>query len=181
MNDGQRSIATASQTIGPFFHVGLAKNEALGQVAPEGTPGERIRLRIRVLDGDGAAVPDALVEVYQADDAGRYGQAPFGGFGRLPTGEDGSCVFDTIRPGAVALGVQAPHVNVCLFARGLLRHVCTRIYFAGDVGIDSDPLMTVVPAERRQTLLAAPAAGERGTWEFIVRLQGEDETVFFDV
>lgn len=79
------------------------------------------------------------------------------------------------------IGVQAPHVNVCLFARGLLRHLYTRIYFAGDVGLESDPLVTLVPPDRRQTLLATPAAGQGATWEFVIRLQGDDETVFFDI
>jgi protocatechuate 3,4-dioxygenase, alpha subunit len=176
----ERPVATPSQTVGPFFHFGLTTNAGLGVVAPPaaGTP---MRLRVTVLDGEGAPVPDAMIELYQADAQGVYARAPFTGFGRLPTGEDGSCVFETIRPGAVADGrggLQAPHVNVCLFARGLLRHLYTRIYFAGDA-LEGDPILALVPEERRQTLVASP--GDDGAFAIAVRLQGEQETVFFDV
>lgn len=176
--------ATASQTVGPFFHFGLARNTALGRMAPVGAGGERLSLRVQVADGDGAAVPDALIELYQADSEGHYGGPAFSGFGRLATGADGACVFETVRPGPVSDGRggrQAPHVNVCLFARGLLRHICTRIYFAGDAGLDTDPVLLLVPAERRHTLLATPVEGEAGTWLFPIRLQGHQETVFFDL
>lgn len=178
---GSRPVATPSQTVGPFFHFGLTANPALGAVAPAASAGERLRLMVRVLDGDGAAVPDAMIEIYQADAAGAYARPPFTGFGRMPTGQDGVCVFDTVRPGAVTVGFQAPHVNVCLFARGLLRHVYTRMYFAGDVGVDSDPLMAIVPEHRRHTLLATPVGGRQDDWEFTIRLQGDNETVFFDL
>jgi protocatechuate 3,4-dioxygenase, alpha subunit len=177
----ERPVATPSQTVGPFFHFGLATNEALGRIAGDG---ERIRLRVRVLDGDGLPVPDALVETYQADADGVYARAPFTGFGRLPTREDGACVFDTIVPGAVegrAGQPQAPHINVCLLARGLLRQVYTRLYFAGHTLNATDPLLALVPADRRETLLASRVAGEGETWEFLIRLQGEAETVFFDL
>lgn len=176
-----RPVATPSQTVGPFFHFGLTANVALGRLANDSVRGERIQLRIQVLDRDGL-VPDAMVEIYQADAEGRYGQAHFDGFGRLPTDRDGACVFETIFPGAVfniADGSQAPHVNVCLFARGLLRHVYTRIYFSGDRAIEHDPLMALVPPARRSTLLASQPAGEAAVWEFTIRLQGEGETVFF--
>jgi protocatechuate 3,4-dioxygenase, alpha subunit len=181
MTDEARPVATGSQTVGPFFHFALTASPALGTMAPEGAAGERIRLHVRVLDGDGAPVPDAMIEIYQADAGGAYGRPPFTGFGRLPTDEHGACVFQTVRPGAVPVGVQAPHVNVCVFARGLLRHLYTRIYFAGDVGLDSDPLMAVVPDDRRPTLVAAPIGGRQDEWEFTIRLQGEQETVFFDL
>lgn len=179
-------IATASQTVGPFFHFGLAASEALGRVAPPAAKGERIRLRVRVLDGDGAAVPDALIEVYQAGADGRYGDPAFHGFGRLPTGEDGACLFETVRPGAVPgdRGPQAPHVNVCVFARGLLRHLYTRIYFPDAGDLDRDPLLALVPGTRRETLLARradEAAADLPEWEFVIRLQGAGETVFFDL
>lgn len=174
-----RHVATGSQTVGPFFHFGLTDHHAIGTIAGDGP---RIRLRIQVLDGDGAPVPDAMIELYQADVDGVYGRAPFTGFGRLPTGEDGRCDFDTVRPGAASDGrggTQAPHINVCVFSRGLLRHLYTRIYFAGDSGLDLDPLLSLVPAERKNTLLATQAGD--GTWEFVIRLQGEKETVFFDI
>jgi protocatechuate 3,4-dioxygenase, alpha subunit len=180
-------VATASQTVGPFFHFGLATNTALGTIAPGDAAAERIRLRIRVLDGDAVPTPDALIELYHADGNGAYPaspSAPFSGFGRLATDADGTCVFETSMPGPVADGrggVQARHVNVCFFARGLLRHLYTRIYFEADPAVETDPLLSLVPMARRTTLLARPSAGERGTWQFTIRLQGEQETVFFDV
>jgi protocatechuate 3,4-dioxygenase alpha subunit len=183
MTEEARPVATPSQTVGPFFHFGLATNEALGRIAGPDTQGERIRLRVRVLDGDGVPVPDALVEVYQADADGVYARPPFTGFGRLPTGEDGACVFDTIVPGAVTRRTgepPAPHINVCLLARGLLRQVYTRMYFAGHHLNATDPVLALVPPDRRDTLLASPA-NEPGTWEFLIRLQGNGETVFFDL
>ncbi len=185
-------IATSSQTVGPFFHFGLADHATLGCLVRPDTRGERIRLRIRVFDGDGAPLPDALVELWQADADGVYVRpddpkdvlAPpgFCGFGRLPTGADGACVFETIRPGQVrdAQGrPQASHINVCLFARGLLRQVYTRIYFEGDEALETDAVLALVPEDRRQTLLAR--RHESGEWLFDVRLQGNGETVFFDL
>jgi protocatechuate 3,4-dioxygenase alpha subunit len=150
-----------------------------------------MRLHVRVLDGDGVPVNDALVEVWQADAAGACppqppaGQSPpsFSGFGRLATNDDGWCTFETIRPGAEsgAGGVdQAAHFTVCLFMRGLLRHLYTRIYFAGDPALETDPLLGIVPEARRRTLLAHPGA-DGATWEFTVRLQGDGETAFFDL
>ena len=177
-------IATSSQTVGPFFHFGLAGNPMLGRVAGDGAKGERIELRVQVLDGDYLPVPDALIEIYQADADGEYGRPEFPGFGRLATDENGTCVFDTIRPGAAADGrggVQAPHVNVCLFARGLLRQVYTRIYFHGDDRLAADPILAVVPADRRQTPEARPVDGAASAWQFVIQLQGERETVFFDL
>jgi protocatechuate 3,4-dioxygenase alpha subunit len=143
---------------------------------------------VRVLDGDGQPVPDAMIELWQADAAGAYSTASsppgsFAGFGRLGTNEDGVCVFETIRPGPVPGSdgtPEAAHINVCVFARGLLRHLYTRIYFEGDPALGHDPLLSVVVADRRATLLARPAA-DPATWTFLVRLQGDDETVFFDV
>ena len=191
MTDSARPIATSSQTLGPFFHFGLATNAALGVIATPAAPassGEHIELRIRVLDGAGAPVSDALIELYQADGDGRYVRpdAPeggFSGFGRLPTDEGGWCRFQTILPGVVRAGdiAQAPHVNVCLLSRGLLRQIYTRIYFDGDPQLMTDPLVAIVPAERRHTLLARPEPNDSGVWTFVIRLQGDDETVFFDL
>ena len=175
-------VATSSQTVGPFFHVGPGANDLLGRIAQPDTPGEHITLAIRVLDGDGAAVPDAMIEVRQADAAGHFADSPgFSGFGRLSTDADGWCRFDTVKPGAVSDGgvTQAPHVTICLFARGMLRHVYTRLYFAGDGQLESDPLLALVPPERRATLIAEPT--EPATWQLVIRLQGPGETVFFDV
>lgn len=184
-------VASASQTVGPFFHVGPARSGQLGRMASADTPGEAMHLRVRVLDGDGVPVDDALVELWQADAAGACstepaaGQAPpsFSGFGRLATNDDGWCTFETIRPGAesaVERAREAAHFTVCLFMRGLLRHLYTRIYFAGDPALETDPLLGIVPEARRPTLLAHPGA-DGATWEFTVRLQGDGETVFFDL
>lgn len=183
MTDAPASpVATPSQTVGPFFQVGLANTDALGSLVTPDTRGERIQLRLRVLDGDGLPVPDCLIEIYQADADGEYGRAEFSGFGRLATREDGSCVFQTVRPGRVADGVQASHVNVCLFARGLLRQLYTRIYFAGDPDLDRDPVLALVPDHRRQSLLASPIdESALRVWDFVIRLQGEQETPFFDL
>ena len=196
---GSYLIPTASQTVGPFFHFALVANTTLGCLVPSGTHGDRIRLRIRVLDGAGAPVTDALVELYHADADGKYAQpedmaalngprdstlGAFCGFGRLPTNTEGACVFETIRPGRVAGNggvLQASHINVCLFARGLQRHLYTRIYFEADAALPSDPVLAVVPANRRQTLTASPDTEDPGLWTFDIRLQGKDETVFFDL
>lgn len=181
-------IPTASQTVGPFFNFGLTTNSELGRMARDGAGGERIRLTIRVVDGEGTPSPgDAMVELWQADAQGKYdhpcdgnpreADAAFCGFGRMETQSDGSCTFETVIPGRV--GNQAPHINVTVFARGLLKPLFTRIYFAND---PEDAVLSLVPAQRRHTLLASqgPTAGE---WTFTIRLQGDKqtETVFFDI
>lgn len=188
MSGSDPLIASSSQTVGPFFHVGPGASGKGGVVAGPGVPGERVRLRVQVLDGDGAPVNDAMIELQQADASGAVPAPPprpddpapaFVGFGRLATSEDGTCCFDTIRPGATAPD-QAPHITVCLFMRGLLRHLVTRVYFEGDPALERDAILALVPAGRRPTLLAKPA-GDGATWDFVVRLQGNGETVFFDV
>jgi len=176
-------LATPSQTVGPFFHFGITPDEQFGSLGANAV-GERLHLHIRVFDGAKMPLPDAMIEIYQANAAGEYGSEGFSGFGRLATHADGACTFETIRPGRVrdAQGQShASHINVCLFARGLLRHVYTRIYFAGDPDLAADPILTLVPEDRRATLLATPAAGASGTWAWEIRLQGEHETVFFDL
>jgi protocatechuate 3,4-dioxygenase alpha subunit len=185
-------IATGSQTVGPFFHVGPGATDRLGRLAPDTSAVHAIRLRVRVLDGDGAPVPDALIELLQPDAHGRYSSSepicagpmpPFTGFGRLGTREDGTCEFETVRPGLLPSETgltQAAHINVCVFARGLLRHLYTRVYFEGDATFTRDPIVALVPEARRATLLARRTA-EPAVWEFVIRLQGESETVFFDL
>ena len=175
--------ATSSQTIGPFFHFGIAPDTSLGCIGAN-AKGERIRLIVRVLDGDAAPVTDALIELYQADADGVYDRDGFCGFGRLSTGDDGACTFETIRPGRVADargGRQAAHMNLCLFARGILRHLYTRAYFADDPALADDAILALVPEARRETLVAHAIDGAPGQWAFDIRLQGERETVFFDL
>jgi protocatechuate 3,4-dioxygenase alpha subunit len=162
-------IPTPSQTIGPFFHLCLTSHVDLG-----GLEGQRIRLVCRILDGDGAPVNDALIELWQADAAGEYGY-----FGRLCTNEDGVCLFETVKPGCVEL--QAPHMNVMIFARGLLKQLYTRIYFDGESSNASDPILALVPEDRRVTLMAHPSTDDPNVWNFDIRLCAECETVFFDV
>lgn len=180
-------IPSGSQTVGPFFNFALTTNRALGNLARDGVQGERIRLEFRVTDGDGAPTPgDSMIELWQADANGLYagGDPNFYGFGRLETGPDGVCAFDTIKPGrveGVAGSLQAPHINVIFFARGLLKHLYTRVYFAGDPANADDAVLALVPGARRATLLAQPAADRANTWRMELRLQGEGETVFFDV
>jgi protocatechuate 3,4-dioxygenase alpha subunit len=187
-------VPTPSQTIGPFFHFCLTADSALGCLAEAGAQGERIRLVCRVLDGEGAAVRDAMLEVWQADAAGKYNHPDdtqdkipdpaFRGFGRLCTDEDGVCIFETVKPGqAPGPGgtLQAPHVNVSIFARGLLRQLVTRVYFGGEPANGNDPILALVPADRRDTLMARPDTQHPEAWKFEIRLRGEDETVFFDV
>jgi len=178
--------ATGSQTIGPFFHFGPGSHLELGQMAPESVSGERLQLTFRVLDGTGLPVPDALVEIWQPDNSGQYpdrvpGAAPrgFPGFGRLPTDEAGMCTFETLRPGRCSPR-DAAHVNVCMLMRGLLRHVYTRVYFEGDPDLATDPVLALVAEDRRSTLVASPGAAV-GTWTFEIHMQGNRETVFFDL
>jgi protocatechuate 3,4-dioxygenase alpha subunit len=187
-----RLCCLPSQTIGPFYHFGLARDPALGCLLRAEARGERIRVRFRLVDGDGLPVPDGMLELWQADASGKYDHPEdtqekvadpgFCGFGRLPTDADGACVFDTIYPGRVPDGqggCQAPHINASVFARGLLVRLCTRVYFEGDPALAEDAVLALVPEERRATLLARRDAA--GQWNFEIRLQGDGETVFFDV
>lgn len=187
-----------SQTVGPFFLDCLLRKDAVRNVLvqPE-TVGERLRIVGRVLDGDGAPVPDALVELWQANAAGHYRHPAdkrteamldpsFIGFGRSGTDDDGAYWFETIKPGAVPFDsarMQAPHLCLMVFARGLLNHLATRLYFADDPANDADPILLLAPADRRDTLLAArePAAADLPVYRFDIHLQGPGETVFFNI
>lgn len=197
---------TPSQTVGPFFAYGLTSNGKYdwndaftnNLVTPD-VSGERIQVEGRVLDGDGAAVPDAMLEIWQADAQGRLADpqasktnpdnaasnTAFKGFGRCGTDGDGRYAFDTIKPGAVADPdgkPQAPHILLAVFARGMLLHLYTRIYFDDETANASDPVLALVPAERRATLIATRTAnGGAPTYRLDIRIQGENETVFFDV
>jgi len=182
---------TASQTVGPYLHLGLTDARSASRVAGDGARGERVWLTFRVRDGEGVPVPDAMIELWQADSEGNYANpdngtygAAFRGFGRLATAEDGSCTFETIKPGCVpgpGETVQAPHVNVSILGRGILKRLSTRLYFAGEPANAADPMLALVPENRRATLLAQPDAARTGNWIFDVHLCGDGETVFFDV
>jgi protocatechuate 3,4-dioxygenase alpha subunit len=191
---------TPSQTVGPFFAYGLTPEQygyrfralAGALLVDDETPGERIRITGRVLDGEGHPVPDAMLEIWQADAAGRYAHSAdprgsnlrFIGFGRCGTGTDpeNRFAFDTIKPGPPGEG-QAPHVNVILFMRGLLSHVFTRIYFDDEAEANaSDPVLASVAEPRRRTLIATRQSTPGGTvYRFDLHMQGPNETVFFDV
>ncbi len=182
---------TPSQTAGPYFAIGLTF-EAGPWVVPEGTPG-LIRISGTVYDGDGEPIPDHVIETWQADGDGRFADLHghggrsqlhgFRGFGRSGR-EDGDGTFElfTVKPGRVpgpGGKLQAPHIDVTLMARGMLNRTVTRIYFADEQAANAeDPVLAGVPGERRATLLAQPA--DDG-YRFDIRLQGDDETVFFDV
>jgi protocatechuate 3,4-dioxygenase alpha subunit len=183
---------TPSQTVGPFLHVGLTWM-TVDDLAKDATKGERIVISGRVLDGTGTPIPDAMLEVWQANADGRYAHAEdtrsapldpgFSGFGRFPTDAEGRYRFTTVKPGAVpgpGNSFQAPHIVVCLFMRGLLRHLYTRIYFSDEVGNAEDPVLGLIedPA-RRATLVAERTLGvPEYRWDIV--MQGDRETVFFD-
>ncbi len=178
-----------SQTIGPFFHNGLIHgNENI--LTTSQTQGEPILIQGQVLDGDGNPVPDAMVEIWQADANGFFNHPEdphqaqadpnFGGFGRAQTVDDGRFTFHTIKPGAIP-GEQTPYINVRVFARGMLIHAVTRLYFAGEAGNASDDVLNSVPDGRRETLVATREESPGfPTYRFNIHLQGEQETVFFD-
>jgi protocatechuate 3,4-dioxygenase, alpha subunit len=174
--------ATASQTVGPFFALGLAGlyQDELGAAAASG---KRVRLSGSLLDGRGCPIPDAVLEFWQADALGRYPPgAEFIGFARVPTDRYGGFRLKTIVPGRVAArsgALQAPHLSVYIFMRGLLLPLLTRMYFPDQPSNDSDPVLALVPPERRATLVARASGAGALDWE--VRTQGEREIVCFSV
>ncbi len=192
---------TPSQTVGPYFKYGLTPNgdydwndAFTGNLITPDATGERIRVEGRVFDGEGQPVPDAMLEVWQADAQGRFADpqdkralpnAKFHGFGRCGTDGNGAYVFDTIKPGSVPDPdgkPQAPHILLAVFARGMLRHFYTRIYFSDEATNAGDPVLALVPVDRRATLIATREAGNgNAVYRLDLRLQGENETVFFDV
>jgi protocatechuate 3,4-dioxygenase, alpha subunit len=186
------SNATTSQTVGPFFSIGMCRSIKQNLVDAD-VSGERVSIEGRVLDGDGQPVPDAILEIWQANSHGKYAhpeddqdqplEANFSGYGRIPTNAEGKFYFTTIKPGQVPDpegGLQAPHIVVSVFARGLLRRLVTRIYFPDQPANDSDFALKLVEPARRGTLIAKKITGGIGALEWNVILQGSGETVFFD-
>ncbi len=194
--------ATTWQTVGPFFKIGLAwlYREDL---AGAGAAGERIEITGRVFDGEGNTVPDAVLELWQANSYGKYAhpedeqkkpiEAGFSGFGRIATNDQGRFRFTTIKPGQVPAPepsnksavkwapLQAPHINVSVCTRGLLRRLVTRIYFPEEAANAADFALLQVDPERRSTLIAKRSASSPAKLEWDIVLQGANETVFFDI
>lgn len=192
MSDPMNHVPTPSQTVGPYLHIGLTDKHSIHRIAAPEAPGERVHLTCRVLDADNVPLNDAMIEIWQADANGKYNhpddlpapEAMFQGFGRAASDEHGRCEFETIRPGRISgpgNTRQAPHLNLAVYARGILLQLYTRIYFAGDPANAGDPVLALVPAERRETLLAQPDPSRPGSWRFDVHLRGDQETVFFDI
>ena len=198
-----RRYQTPSQTVGPFFAYGLVPEQygyrftsiADHALASPTTEGDHIRITGHVLDGEGTSIPDALLEFWQANAHGRYNHPAdarqvnlldpdFEGFGRIGTGTsaDASFHIDTVKPGAVGEG-QAPHINIIVLMRGMLTHAFTRLYFSDEGALNAaDPVLSSVPEERRSTLIAVRDETLPGkTYRFDFRMQGERETVFFDI
>jgi len=183
-----KAPASTSQTIGPYLRIGL-EWMVIEDMAAAGVAGERVRLEGRVVDADGKPVNDAAVEVWQANSHGRYAhpedardlplENAFRGYGRSLTDEKGAFRFHTIKPGRVPGPdgkLQAPHLVITVFMRGLLKQLVTRMYFPDDPANADDPILKLVPPERRGTLIARKA----NVLEWNLVLQGRDETVFFD-
>ena len=195
----EKLIPTPSQTVGPFFHLGLDRPEWSDLTA--GNPkGERIVIEGRVSDGDGMPVPDAIIELWQANATGRYAHPDdrqndkpldpnFRGFGRVATDAEGRFRFTTIKPGPVpgrGNRLQAPHINLILLSRGLLIHLNTRIYFADEAANAADPLLaSIEDAKVRGTLLArregGAGSGSPARYRFDIIMQGDNETAFLDL
>jgi len=184
--------ATTSQTVGPYFTIGLTRLKKTDVAGPEAA-GERITIAGRVVDADGLGVSDAMLEIWQANSRGKYAHPAdtqnkpidpgFLGYGRIPTDENGRFSFATVKPGAVPGPdgkPQAPHLVVSVFMRGLLRRLVTRIYFPDDPANAGDFVLNLVEPARRGTLIAKKAVGQSGALEWNVILQGDEETVFFD-
>ena len=182
---------TPSQTVGPFYW-GTLTSTCRCDLAPPGVAGERIEVVLQMHDADGAIIPDGVFEIWQANSHGRYNHpddrrnlpldAGFEGFGRASTFTDCSSHFATVKPGRVPWpegGLQAPHLNVSIFARGLLNRLATRVYFEGDPALAEDPVLKLVEPARRGTLIAK--RDDKGLWRLPVHLGGPHETVFFDV
>ena len=186
---------TPSQTVGPFFHFGMVEAGNENVMVTDTVNGDPIVIRGRVLDGEGEVVPDALLEIWQADANGFYDHPDdphrenadpnFRGFGRADTVADGLFTFRTIKPGPVPFDsrrLQAPHINVRIFSRGMLTHAYTRFYFSDEVEAnENDQILNIVDPDRRHTLiLQLQPDSDPPVYVLDIKLQGKDETVFFD-
>jgi protocatechuate 3,4-dioxygenase, alpha subunit len=191
--------ATTWQTVGPFFRIGLERFY-VNDLAIPGIAGERIEIRGRVIDGEEQPVPDAVIEIWQADAHGKYFNAEhsagssgtgakdratpaFRGFGRTATADDGAFYFKTVKPGQVPAPdgtPQAPHIAVSIFMRGLLRRLTTRVYFPGEPSNETDFALHKVDPARVHTLIAQRSAERPDLYEWNIVLQSAGETVFFD-
>jgi protocatechuate 3,4-dioxygenase, alpha subunit len=186
---------TPSQTVGPFFAIGLTR-KMMNVLVGDRFEGDRIRIEGQLFDGDANAVPDAMIEIWQANAYGRYNHPDdkqerpldpeFLGWGRCGTDKTGFFSFETVKPGPVPgpdESVQAPHINVAVFARGMLVHAFTRIYFADERANDSDPILSAIKNKARRKTLIAERQDKDGktVYRFDIRLQGDNETVFFDM
>jgi protocatechuate 3,4-dioxygenase alpha subunit len=182
---------TPFQTVGPFFAICLSES-GCARIATENAIGRHITIEGTVRDGAGAIVPDSLVEIWQANAAGRYAHPDdhqskpldpnFSGYGRAPTDDGGRFVIQTVMPGRVPGPDdthQAPHLLLGILARGILTRLVTRVYFDDEPSTREDPILSLVPAERRSTLIAKHLGHDR--YRFDLTLQGDNETVFFDV
>ncbi len=184
---------TPSQTVGPYYSIGL-NWLSTADLAKDATAGERIALTGRLTDGDGAPIPDAVLEVWQADAHGRYAHgedkqakpkdAGFKGYGRIGTDKDVVVRFTTVKPGAVpgpGNSLQAPHILVALFMRGVLRHLYTRIYFSDEGAANAtDPVLGLIDEPSRRATLIAQRANGVAEYRWDIAMQGANETVFFD-
>jgi protocatechuate 3,4-dioxygenase alpha subunit len=177
---------TPSQTVGPYFKIGLERLFC-SNLVPSGRESQATTISGQVLDADRHPVPDAMLEFWHADEAGRYTPAEratdFLGWARVPTDTEGRFSLRTIRPGTVQgpnATLQAPHISVAIFMRGLLRHLFTRIYFEGDASNAKDWVLLRVPESRRTTLIAKRSGKDANLYLWNIVLQGTDETVFFD-
>ena len=192
MSGAPRMPATTSQTVGPFFTICLDRLCCQNLTSPN-TTGQTVEIRGRVLDGDGAPVDDAVLEIWQANAHGKYKhpedlqdkavEDDFRGYGRCATDEGGNFRFFTIKPGRVPGPegkLQAPHIVVSVFMRRLLRRLVTRVYFPNEQANEEDFALGLVESSRRKTLIAQPMQGKAGVLEWNVVLQGPNETVFFD-
>ena len=181
---------TPSQTIGPFYW-GTLVNAYRADLAPVGVSGERIEVVLTLHDVEGKVIPDGLLEIWQANGHGRYNHpedrrnlpldAGFEGFGRASTDAKGEAHFATVKPGRVPWpegGMQAPHINISIFARGVLNRLATRLYFDGYPALTEDPVLKLVEPALRSTLLAK--RDSKGAWRLPIHLGGEQETVFFE-